>query len=375
VDGVFQNYPVDLYTVEGVPPSLVLFRRVVDGADRRGRIVSVKQLVEAPELGLLAYVDGADKSGEAFVDLIRTNAPHERVRHRVSLRPGTNVGIAYFGPLDRGGPGLIFRSWDRIDGKFRDDCLLLDLQSGKLERVPASILARAQLWGSPALDSTYQMMGSFTAFEDGTLVVPQGTELAILDLKPPVRFKPGQDRSFHLCVNNVDYAAVGFIADRQFTDGPGTWKWWILEKAKKQWHSVTIPGVVSSWRNFGPWLAAPVKGKIGGSIVGFKDRSPEDRPSGQSFDNRAVNAQTGELLLYHVPTRKMHRIDTKQADSEILYVDGSTVYYRILDQMFTATIKESGISAPQLVVKDQLMLDVHWLFFGPPVKKAPAKAN
>jgi hypothetical protein len=59
-------------------------------------------------------------------------------------------------------------------------------------------------------------------------------------------------------------------------------------------------------------------------------------------------------------------IDTGQEDSEILTVrDDGLVLYRVNDSIFSAQIEGDKLSKPLLVVKDEDVPEVHWVFWSP----------
>ena len=50
----------------------------------------------------------------------------------------------------------------------------------------------------------------------------------------------------------------------------------------------------------------------------------------------------GVLHLYDVETEKSYTITTRQADSEIVLVEGGSVYYRINNRLYSAPILGTG---------------------------------
>src|SRR5205823_12826817 len=76
---------------------------------------------------------------------------------------------------------------------------------------------------------------------------------------------------------------------------------------------------------------------------------------------------TGRLHLYNIRSRQQYSMQTGQGDSEILLVDGNTVYYRVNDSLYRATIGQTAIGAPVKIVTDSSIQLAHWAFFGPAV--------
>jgi hypothetical protein len=117
----------------------------------------------------------------------------------------------------------------------------------------------------------------------------------------------------------------------------------VVEARNRQGHEQEIQSVgKSEWRkkatNYGP---------ITGSII-----------------EGARAAFTGRLHVYDVDHDKLFTIPTGQADSEILLIEATTVYYRVTDRLFAADITAAGIQSPRLLVKSDVIDDVHWAFMG-----------
>lgn len=70
----------------------------------------------------------------------------------------------------------------------------------------------------------------------------------------------------------------------------------------------------------------------------------------------------GRLHLFDIDTGKIRAIETKQGDSEILFVDGDTVYYRVNDRLYSASIGADEIGPPRQIAKDEIIRDAHYAF-------------
>jgi hypothetical protein len=64
------------------------------------------------------------------------------------------------------------------------------------------------------------------------------------------------------------------------------------------------------------------------------------RKTGRTFDDRLGDRAwaPGTLSIYNVRTDKLYAITTGQGDSQILLVEGDTVYYRANTKLFSARI-------------------------------------
>ncbi len=70
-------------------------------------------------------------------------------------------------------------------------------------------------------------------------------------------------------------------------------------------------------------------------------------------------------IMYLYNTISGHKIDlvTNEGDSQILLVDSNRVYYRVNDEIFVRSIiNNERLGPPELLVKDRIVVDIHWAF-------------
>ncbi|MCC6590396.1 MAG: hypothetical protein IT168_27135 [Bryobacterales bacterium] len=73
----------------------------------------------------------------------------------------------------------------------------------------------------------------------------------------------------------------------------------------------------------------------------------------------------GKLHIYDVETEKLFPLTTNQADTEVLLVQNGFVYYRVLNELYSAPISNEGLGHPSLLATDDAILDAHWAFIKP----------
>jgi hypothetical protein len=208
-------------------------------------------------------------------------------------------------------------------------------------------------------------------YSDGSLTVRKGGETIQMPwrLLRSVSFPP--DDLVFVYVNNADYLALR--SNRSKVEGPnvlGSLEFQFLDKGSQQWHSATFPG---SWtvgvRGFGPWFAGLVQGRIRKKdSPGLEQRRQAITSTGVPLDWELRDGhlyRPGVLFLYHVRTRKQYTIRTDQGDSEILLVDGGSVYYRVNRSIYKAKIGERDVEPGELLVEADVVQDIHWAFLGP----------
>lgn len=162
----------------------------------------------------------------------------------------------------------------------------------------------------------------------------------------------------------------------------------IYDKKAKTWHSARLDAWPSV-RGFGPWVAsAGFSQKRAFNAPMPLDLKNEAESPGKEYRKRVLNPGarerdqftiddlfqrspfqfTGSLDLYNIRSRQKYSLQTGQGDSEILLVDGNTVYYRVNDTLYRAAIGQTALGSPVKIVTDPSVQLAHWAFFGPPVQ-------
>jgi hypothetical protein len=201
---------------------------------------------------------------------------------------------------------------------------------------------------------------------------------------------PGLNRPNDIVV--LDALNKDIVAFSDFEAGKGTTKAgevekdliYIYDRKSGVWDSRQFDaGPVV--RGFGPWLAMARAVRNRAANTPSADRLPGEAASpGAEFRQRRINNPgekyqvlwddmfkfvpfmfPGELYLYNTRSHRKYTIKTGQGDSEILLVDGETVYYRVNDSIFKAKIGTTAIGDPiKMVTSDDVQL-AHWAFLGP----------
>ncbi len=158
--------------------------------------------------------------------------------------------------------------------------------------------------------------------------------------------------------------------------GPeGTTPLKIFERKRGLWHPVDVPGGGSGVRAFGNYLAVNVR-EIRETFVpspGTRDRQ-EPSPTGPPFDWEAKSLSVympGLVYLYHVPTRRRIVEETRQGDTEVLWVKDERVLYRCDQTLYEARIEGTRLLDRRKLIERDFIRDVHWVFYGPPSPQPP----
>jgi hypothetical protein len=260
-----------------------------------------------------------------------------------------------------------------IDVSHRGDSQLigLNIHNGMHKKLKSRILSYKIVYGIPgSAIPGGDYLSVYPDFDDA-LGIRFGRERIKSNWKLPKSIQFDKRDRIVIHVNNKDMLALASIKTRVRNEkGLGHTKFHVLNKETGKWQMVQFQGGSTSVRSFGnKWLAGYVEEKGGGrKSPGHEKRRKEMTKTGTPFEWRANGKYIpGILFLYNVDTKKKYEWDTGQGDSEVLLVDGGTVYYRVNDEIYKAKVGKAKIENPELLVKDEVVPDIHWAFIGPAV--------
>ena len=132
----------------------------------------------------------------------------------------------------------------------------------------------------------------------------------------------------------------------------------------------------ASLRSLGPWIcwqetvrltrqqAADPRSVAALEKLGSEEWRPEASRWGKAARDAFSDGMrfSGVLHVYNSQTSQHAVIQTKQGDSETLLVEGSAVYYRSSDRLYSVEVTGSNVGRPRLVAQSPLIRDAHWAF-------------
>jgi hypothetical protein len=149
---------------------------------------------------------------------------------------------------------------------------------------------------------------------------------------------------------------------------------YVHELGKGRWKKIRIEGNSSSSRLFGSWLATivglwnpdhnPSPGREN-ERNGEKDGLPDVRGMYTRLKGKWIWSP-GTLILQNLDDGRAIRIETRQEDSEVLWVGAGSVIYRINDAIYEGQIVGNQIQNPVILVKDDDVPEIHWIFWSVP---------
>jgi hypothetical protein len=192
------------------------------------------------------------------------------------------------------------------------------------------------------------------------------------------------DQRWGILVNNDDITVLMRLFARTLdpTEVKGKTRFYIYDKKSKVWHNEDFENGNSA-RGFGSWVVVceeesndlvvngtaqlnPDAKESPGRLLRLRVLNPQDRPRDQgTVDSLFRNYFPGIIHVYDVRSGKRYRIDTGQGDSEVLLVDGTTIYYRVNDTLYRAEIGTSSITNPVEIARNENVQLAHWAFLGP----------
>jgi len=180
---------------------------------------------------------------------------------------------------------------------------------------------------------------------------------ADLDLVPPFPLETAPGNVIVIVAANSRYFAFVPLV-RLWKEDPSLYTGapyaCVHDRERNTWKRLTSASTEATRRIFGSWLATIVEVSHPGEFV----ENPGAKPGeGQiSFP--------GTLVLDNLDDGRKIVLNTGQADSEILAVrEDGLVLYRVNDAIFAAQIELENLSEPTLVVKDEAVPGVHWIFW------------
>jgi len=193
---------------------------------------------------------------------------------------------------------------------------------------------------------------------------PQG--VVYFDQDVPVEMYAGMQVPWaHILVSNPDLFAVSITdygASREQ-------RLLVFRKRDKTWLRVPKVSEKFAVRGFGTFLAitaAQARGAGMTESAGRAEWRTERTGSGPSLMVQMREfgvVYPGRIHLYDAATERVRDIVTNQGDSEVILVEGGTVYYRASDRLYSAVITEAGLGPARLLVAGEAIRDAHWAFF------------
>jgi hypothetical protein len=221
--------------------------------------------------------------------------------------------------------------------------------------------------GSPGLTGS--------ALGDNFVISVSGHTI-VIDTLPPSLRGIGKKIRAAIVVASERYLALTVERSQEEMSSaslPDSTEAFVHDRARDRWAAIRVEGSASAMRLCGPWLA---------TIVGMWN--PDHRPSPGRDSERSQETdrlpnvrdlyatfagrwlwRPGILVLQNLADGRKIRIETGQEDSEVLWVGSDTVLYRVNDTIYQAKIVADHLQDTTLVVKDEDVPEIHWVFWSP----------
>ncbi len=355
------KFPAALQRLDAAGAGLKLVRMLA-GADEGSAFVQCN-----PEARVV--VVGAPHYSPERVSVVQMNAPQVPMSFDVKFPPELSVIEAHLFAVP--GRSIQYGVFVAGMGAKVNRLLGVDLTSAKQQDLPWDIYQHTLVAGWPGGVGTTSDIFEVFPLSDGSLTIRKGGTIIQTPWRLPrsVVFPP-KDLVF-VYVNNSDFLALRSTSSIvEAADGLGAIAFHFLDKTTQKWHIATFPGSLSkAVTGFGPWFAGLVQGpRRKAESPGIEQRRQTITSTGYPLDWFLRDARLfrpGVLFLYNVHTKRQYTIQTDQGDSEIVLVDGGSVYYRVNRSIYRASIGATSLGSAELLVEADVVQDIHWAFLEP----------
>ncbi|MFN7919900.1 MAG: hypothetical protein U0Q16_07375 [Bryobacteraceae bacterium] len=220
------------------------------------------------------------------------------------------------------------------------------------------------------------------------VVAAWGAHEATLPIPPVPDFwdvKPAEAVSLRVYNKSIVVLQRPFATDITSDVGNGSTELAILDQSTQKWRSYRVTGSRMAIRAYGTWVAgtAGTLRDAPGSAGKGKKAAANEAPvasaasaasasSGGRVGPRDAAANLrysqvyypGILWLIDSVKGRYYEITTSKANSEILYVDAPTIYFRVENKLYKADIQGDTVGPQILLAEDEALLNTHWAFIG-----------
>jgi hypothetical protein len=123
----------------------------------------------------------------------------------------------------------------------------------------------------------------------------------------------------------------------------------LFDRNSQSWSSILIPGNETC-----PCL---INGYLAGVIEDGDPRtdwSPENK-------SKLPPAQREESVILDIFQKRAQVVHLGK-DSEIIWIEAGSVYYRVGNKLYSSTLAENGLANVEMIIQDEQVRDVHWAF-------------
>lgn len=192
--------------------------------------------------------------------------------------------------------------------------------------------------GYPSPSFNLHRDGVFVPFQKYIKVPWSPIPYAIVHLK--------ESYCWNLVANSREYSALLSVPEKnELTQR----ELLVYKPESDSWTSLLIEGAETRLRTINGWLV--------GNVADSDPRTDHVKRVGYPPLQR-------ENIIMIDPSSGASLDISIGKDSEILWVDGEIVYYRIENQLFKATLRGNSLTERTLLLKDQRVRHIHWAFRG-----------
>ena len=218
---------------------------------------------------------------------------------------------------------------------------------------------------------THGWGGGLAAYASGHLGVgldqTTGSLFYVVNRRIPLDYKVPAD-----LLRGFDRAEIGIddshVLELCLIGKNGAYRDLILRKSDHTWHTLPLALERPTYtRGFGRYLAltevqtASAKHPTSPGKEELRT-APSELGPGSWVIEQGGHVLPGNLYIYDSDTERIFTINTHQGDSEVLLIEGGTVYWRAARRLYSAPLTDSGVGQPRILANDEMILDTHYAF-------------
>jgi hypothetical protein len=269
--------------------------------------------------------------------------------------------------------------------KLQSLLIVFDLETGQQVEKDPDILKYALLPGLSGLahEDAYQMdlfidlQGNFLSVwqdEEGKKTIDYNWPPLPVKAHPAVKkgrwLVKGTEQDLADVTWFIGTSGYNLVYPRKENAPPDKLEMQLYNKADGTWHEIMVPGEyptgLTQLKPFGNWIAGtPVGKQIEGFPKTLVDKVRKNkREQDNQYGNLLIMNPKEEIFLYSIETGKEYTIKTDSEESEVLLIEDDTVFYRVKDAVYKASL-EDNFKNPELIIRNPELINVYWAFKGP----------
>ena len=366
------------YLVAGAPSHSPETHATVLSIVKEGKVEPIRTLMTQAEGSRSIHINyearrvvvtSSSEATQAHIAIVDMDHPETEL----NVEPTIDFGVVDEGFLDVPGQGHLYyiQKGDVQSAGQTDHAFNLE---GPLKLAPISrgLLKYRQSFGYALFDSDEFWIAYDP--QSGAVTMRGPKDQSTIDVAPPIppALRPPGATTARIAARNPFMTALKLPDNRV-----------LVYSVRSGWFAPaplndkpTVP-----LRAIGPWLI----GRSAKPMSPIANRQSRSKPTPEDLDflnqpkKWPTSVKTGQnhrlsekhlndtytdtLIVFNVDTGKHYQVRTGDANCEVLWIDDSSMYYRVNGSIYVVKIQADGLANPELVTQGEEIWDVHWAFW------------